>query len=317
MGPADWLKNPPARKPKHMPKPTRREFVMGLALSGLAPIIAGCGGGRSHSSDGLLSAAVWPEADALFHSDPLWLGGDGVYSIDLGQGRVLWLFQDSFIATSAADVRSAATIVHNTIAVQNGCDPTTASIQFYWANNSSNPGAFFQNPNTAQWYWPHHGVRIGNTLLIFLAAVESSSGGLGFAGVGWQAVFIDNPDADPTAWNLRYLQQSNQFTITVGESVLVIGDYVYAYSTPTNNPGPIYLARWPLTQASQGALTNIEWYMGGSGWVSPTSLSAAPAAVMGNGQSEFNYSANSTDFNTLVQDTSLYYPRFLKVNWHA
>lgn len=367
---------------------TRRELLLGAALSGLLPVTGGCGGGSSPLSGTSLRAAVWPEAEALFHSDPLWLGGDGVYSIDLGQGRVLWLFGDCFIATSSAHVRSAATIVHNTIAIQNGYDSATASIQFFWANSGSSPDAFFQNPDPTKWFWPHHGVRIGNMLLIFLSVVQSSSGGLGFTGVDWQAVVIDNPDADPNTWNIRYMQPTNQFAITVGVSVLVVGDALYAYSTPTGNPGPIYLARWPLAQASQGMLNNIEWYVGSRGWVSPADVSDAPTALMGNGQSEFNvysnaphtpyleiqtngfggavlsyrtagaltgpwsglqqfyvppdvdlpniliyaakmhpaltgsgadlvvsYSANSTDFNTLVQDTSLYYPRFLKATW--
>src|SRR5580658_5611046 len=135
------MKNSPTTMSVQTHQPTRREFMLGLALSGLAPITAGCGGGGSPAPGGLLSAAVWPEAEALFHSNPLWLGGDGVYSVDLGHGRVLWLFQDSFIATSPAHVRSAATIVHNTIAIQNGYDPTTASIQFYWANSGNSPGA--------------------------------------------------------------------------------------------------------------------------------------------------------------------------------
>jgi hypothetical protein len=44
-----------------------------------------------------ITTAPWPEADALFHGDRHWLGGDGAYSIDLGDNRVLWLFGDSFI----------------------------------------------------------------------------------------------------------------------------------------------------------------------------------------------------------------------------
>jgi hypothetical protein len=39
-----------------------------------------------------------PEADRLFHSDPRWLGADAAFSIDLGGGRVWWLFGDSFVA---------------------------------------------------------------------------------------------------------------------------------------------------------------------------------------------------------------------------
>ena len=44
-----------------------------------------------------IDAEPWPEADELFRSDPHWLGSDDAYSIDLGDGRVLWLFGDTFI----------------------------------------------------------------------------------------------------------------------------------------------------------------------------------------------------------------------------
>ena len=40
-----------------------------------------------------VTAVAWPEADAMFHRDPRWLGGDDAYSIDLGNGPrrlVLW-----------------------------------------------------------------------------------------------------------------------------------------------------------------------------------------------------------------------------------
>src|SRR5215467_7748298 len=45
------------------------------------------------------TAAPWPEADCIFRSDPRWLGADAAFSVDLGQGRVLWLFGDSFVAS--------------------------------------------------------------------------------------------------------------------------------------------------------------------------------------------------------------------------
>jgi hypothetical protein len=46
-------------------------------------------------------AEPWPEADALFRGDAHWVGGDGCYSIDLGDGRVLWTFGDSVHALRA------------------------------------------------------------------------------------------------------------------------------------------------------------------------------------------------------------------------
>jgi len=51
------------------------------------------------------TAAPWPEADRLFHSDPHWLGADAAFSVDLGLGRVLWLFGDSFVASKPGQTR--------------------------------------------------------------------------------------------------------------------------------------------------------------------------------------------------------------------
>lgn len=366
---------------------TRRQFLRQLAMAPPLIALAGCGGGGSSSQPPPPRATPWPEAEALFHQNPQWLGADGVYSVDLGQGRILWLFGDSFIATSPANTRTGSTLVRNTIAIQTGYDPATASMHFYWSNTGSGPDAFFRNPNAPMWYWPAHGVRIGNTLLIFLSVVQPSSGGLGFAGAGWSAVAIDNPDATPDQWHMRTLTASYLYSLDVGTALLVVGNYLYSYAHTDNEDG-IYLARFPLADAAQGTLTNLEWFTGPNGWVLQSQLSRKPAALMGDAQAEFNvypnpphtpylevqtdafgaaalayrtagaltgpwpglrqfyyppeygqsniliyaakmhpmltgsgadlavsYSANSTVFNTLVADTSLYYPRFLKVTW--
>jgi hypothetical protein len=77
------------------------------------------------SSD-LIQATPWTEADALFRSDPRWLGSDGAYSIDLGDGRVLWLFGDTFISTSFLNTRRLAKMIRNSVGVQTGYEPSTA-----------------------------------------------------------------------------------------------------------------------------------------------------------------------------------------------
>src|SRR5208282_6632981 len=62
------------------------------------------------------TATPWPEADKLFHSDPRWLGADAAFSIDLGQGRVLWMFNDTFVARKPGEDRSHSAFVRNTVA---------------------------------------------------------------------------------------------------------------------------------------------------------------------------------------------------------
>ena len=35
--------------------------------------------------------------DSFFKNDPIWRGADGASSIELENGKILWLFSDSFI----------------------------------------------------------------------------------------------------------------------------------------------------------------------------------------------------------------------------
>jgi hypothetical protein len=87
-----------------------------------------------------IQAEPWPQADALFHSDPKWLGSDDAYSIDLGNGKVLWLFGDTFIATSDKNIRNESIMIRNSIGIQNGYDPSRSSIKFYWRNQNERYG---------------------------------------------------------------------------------------------------------------------------------------------------------------------------------
>lgn len=59
----------------------------------------------------------WPEADKIFHSDPRRLGADAAYSVDLGHGRVLWMFNVTFVARKAGDDRHGSLVCS-----QYGCD---------------------------------------------------------------------------------------------------------------------------------------------------------------------------------------------------
>jgi len=79
-------------------------------------------------------ASAWPAADKLFRGDPCWVGGDGAYSVELGKGRILWMFGDSLIDPTGSHSRKVAGVkmIGNSIAIQTGSDPSTANIRFYW-----------------------------------------------------------------------------------------------------------------------------------------------------------------------------------------
>src|SRR5262245_24479072 len=106
-------------------------------IAAIAILVCSCGSAA-------MTAEPWTEADTLFRSDPRWLGADGALTIPLGGQRTLWLFGDTFVATSAANVRGESEMVRNTIALQTGLDPRSASMEFRWAIGADGtPASFF------------------------------------------------------------------------------------------------------------------------------------------------------------------------------
>jgi hypothetical protein len=228
-----------------------------------------------------ITATQWPEADALFHKDPRWLGADSAYSISLDSQRTLWLFGDTFVATSPANVRTESHMVHSTIAVQTGMDPTTASIAFAWSGGGTTPGSFFAEDGD-RYFWPEEGIRIDGTLVIFLARIRATPGqGLGFAPDGCRALVIANPDDDPKAWRTTAVDLTGTpgmpSGIDLSTAVVRQGDDVYMLAVAESNDHAGYLAKARATDLAAGNFSAIAWW-NGSAYV----VGAAPAKVMDN-----------------------------------
>src|SRR5437588_10715059 len=66
------------------------------------------------------SAAPARDLDALFQSTDGWIGADGAYSVALSPRRTLWLFSDTWVGKVRDGRRTDATIVNNTVGVQEG-----------------------------------------------------------------------------------------------------------------------------------------------------------------------------------------------------
>ena len=90
-----------------------RRSLVGLSWFLLVLAPAGCGDEKSEVTFATVVKAVqWPQADALFHRDPRWLGSDAAFSVPLRDGRILWLFNDTLGWVHArSDGFGATTIV--------------------------------------------------------------------------------------------------------------------------------------------------------------------------------------------------------------
>lgn len=237
--------------------------------------------GEGHAAHGSsaplqVSADAWPEASARFHVQPVWLGADSAYSIDLDATHVLWLFADTFLDPVADGSRENGPniFIRNSVAIQSGRDLeeshdlSRSELQFYWGPGQGGvPSSFFHDIDGGErWTWPLHGARLSDgRLLLFRMHVLKETGGLGFRVDGWDALAIDDPTQSPDTWQPRVLTPKLQtFGKLVGSSVLMHDHFLYAYAV--DNQGgehAIYLARWAETELlglSSHALDDPEWW---------------------------------------------------------
>lgn len=237
-----------------------------------------------------LRASAWDAADRLFHADPRWRGGDAAYSVNLGGGRILWLFGDSFIAAHRGESRRECTIVRNSVAIENGYDPSSASIRFYWRSKGGKPQSFVAGTGDT-WLWPQHGVLLGEKLLLFFTRVrpDHRKNSLGFQNFGWTAFLVDNFRDAPSTWSLRRIPTPRDpWHIIVGAAATraMRWLYVFGYSERKHD---IYLLRWSTDLAAKGDLSLPEWWCGpGRGWVEQGKMHKRPRPVFAGGSTEFN-----------------------------
>lgn len=228
----------------------------------------------------------WQAADLLFRKDRLWRGGDAAYSADLGAGRVLWLFGDSFVGDGEGDTRSGRRMARNSIAVQHGYDPSCATIDFYYDDAGKEPAAFIAGSGD-EWLWPGPAQKVGPVVLMMFTRLEKHGEGIfGFRAVGSESRFLLNPSQPPAEWDMKSTPLPDPPAgVKLSTGALLLHDgYLYAY--PVVEPGShdVYLARWSEDDVAGMDLTQPHWWTG-SGW---SALPEDAAAIVSNLQTEFS-----------------------------
>ena len=272
----------------------------GISLAVISKLLLACGPVGA-GDEVCYAAEAWGEADALFLGDPHWVGADGASSIDLGHGRTLWLFADTWVDPSGRHDRQDAQFIRNSVAVQTGKDPSTSDMEFYWGLSANGTPKEFFAGDRGEWLWPGHGIRISDRVLVFFNRLRRTNEGLGFESVGWSAVMIENPDDAPTVWQLTALETpTNELGIILGfAGVLKTQEYLYAFGSPDpDKTHPIFAARWPLTQVSDANLDGPVWWDGRDRrWISSPSFEHLNP-LFENGQAEMSvhFDANFDTF---------------------
>lgn len=177
-----------------------------------------------------------PEIDALFQQTNGWIGGDGAYSVALSSNRTLWLFSDTWTGTVRVGHRTKATMVNNTLAIQDGFG-AGAKMQFIIRHNANGkPTAFITPADQNGWFWLQAGVYVDNQLFLFLTQIgkTESPGVFGFRQIGQSIGIVTNPLAPPLEWHIEQRPlPCAEFTSTrrqtYGAATLIDGGYVYIY----------------------------------------------------------------------------------------
>lgn len=248
-----------------------------------------------------IKAKPWPEANARFRGDGPWLGADSAYSVDLREGRVLWLFGDTFIdpARDGSRTNGPNQFIRNSIGLQTAAtdagryDLSRSEVKFFTGpERNGSASSFFAETAEGDWYWPLSGIRWSDgPLLLFRMRVAKLSTGFGFKVTGWDAIAIDTPDETPSAWRPRLVaDQSTNAERLLGASVMQDGDYLYVYAAKNaDDDHSVYLARLALATLrglSRDALNDPEWYTAGG--YRRQSAGAVPAPVFAGGQIEIS-----------------------------
>jgi len=213
---------------------------------------------------------AWPEAGALFHREARFIGADGAYSVDLGAGRVLWLFGDTFVARDPERPHEGSAFLRNSIALQTGYDPTRAFVRHHWRHDDEGqPASFFAEPAPGVWLWPAHGARLFDRVVLFFERLhqDGAPGPWSFAGDGWDARIVKNPDDVPSRWEIEAatLPADGGVGATLGEAVVLRGEHLLAFGD-RGDAHALVLARFVADAAAAGDLSRPERFCGGGRW---------------------------------------------------
>jgi hypothetical protein len=215
-------------------------------------------GFSSGSEDTALSfgeARPFPRLNALFESKEGWIGADGAYSVDLDGQRRLWLFSDTWVGQVRGGRRVKATIVNNSIGVQES-NGEMSKLHFAIGKSADQkPAAIFTPSDGSGWFWLQAGIVQDKNLFIFLAQIEKTDkpGVFGFRRIGQWLGIVSNPNDDPTRWRCRLLKLpcsafSPEREMAFGVAVVRDNDYLYVYGTdedvlPTSRDRYLIVAR--------------------------------------------------------------------------
>jgi hypothetical protein len=208
------------------------------------------------------------EWDAVFDRTDGWTGADCAGSVDLGDGRTLWMFGDTWIGKIRNGKRQpGATMVNNSIAVHPTDKaapwrpPDPHAVHFIWGSNDKQgrPTAWAvpseihgESVDNRDWFWCNGGGVVGKSpngkgraLVVFFFRTRRNPHGKGvwnFTTVGTSFAVVDNVGDPPERWRPKiYDIPRPQFAFSKDDAELLWGMSAVRERTIANGPGHVLI----------------------------------------------------------------------------
>lgn len=226
------------------------------------------------------TAAAWEK----LLRDPIngkWYHGDGGFSLKLPNGKIMWVFGDTFIATSGA-TKSNLLINNTALLTEKGCitaitGPVVNGKETSWLK----PNSTTDIPNLEDYYWPSTPFMDGSTLRMFLLHMYNDNNG--FHVIGTDLATFSLSTGQPRLTSIVKTVGSASYDATPwwGAAVISTGGYNYIFGALDKHEYLVFGKYYYLARVPVGQTTNQSaWrYWNGSSW--GTNAAAAQPVIKG------------------------------------
>jgi hypothetical protein len=228
-----------------------------------------------------------------------WTGADGTYSVDLPNGRELWIFSDTFLGQVNADgsrppvVGEGGTTVflNNSFAVERNGKLSTIH-----DGTVANPTAVMPPRDQNHWYWAGDATVVGG--IVEVTYQEYERYGTGPWDWRWYRNVVAKFAQGSLNQPLSVTQLPSSGGVSWASAVLKDGGYTYVYGVEDlGSPKYMHVAR----VAGQSLLGQWEYLKADGTW----SLTEADSArVMDGVANEYSITKVGTAYVLITQDTS-------------
>jgi fibronectin type 3 domain-containing protein len=249
---------------------------------------------------GMAASAVATMFNAYGDAGDHWTGADSTVSVPLPDGRVAWLFSDTFLGTVNTDgSRPRNTpMVNNTLVVQDGAELVSTRT----GGTATFPEALVKPSQTGEYYWVGDGtVENGTLKVIYNRYRHTGSGSLDFALSGTALATFALPAL--TVSSVVDLPVGS--TIGWGSAILEDGAYTYVYGTSSEHD----LKFGHVARAPAGNLGGAWEYWTGTAWSGTESQAARLLSGVGTG---FGVQKVGSQYVLVTQENNLVFdPQFV------